>query len=255
MKAIWIIAIAIGLVVWVFSLPPIAQDHAYHLFADTRFLLGLTNFSDVASNLCFMYFGVKGLEVLDRNRGNTFLFVEDAQERIMWRIFFISSILVGMGSAYYHSYPGNGTLVWDRLPMTFAFMSLFSIIIAEYVDSKLGRRMIFPLMFVGASTVFYWYAGVVSEEIEEDLRPYVLVQFLPIILIALMVLTLPGRYNNKGTMLKVIGIYGLAKLVEHLDHELFSLSFGVVSGHSLKHIIASFAVYVLYRDIERRTPL
>ncbi|MBT3812899.1 MAG: hypothetical protein HOE45_04700 [Gammaproteobacteria bacterium] len=34
-------------------------------------------------------------------------------------------ILVAAGSSYYHWNPNNQTLVWDRLPMTICFMSLF----------------------------------------------------------------------------------------------------------------------------------
>lgn len=52
--------------------PPIPQSPAYHLFADTRSLLGIPNCLNVVSNLPFAIVGVLGLmETFSRRSGRT----------------------------------------------------------------------------------------------------------------------------------------------------------------------------------------
>ena len=41
----------------------------------------------------------------------------------------------------------------------------------------------------------------------------------------------------------VIGLYVLAKVLELADHSVFEMTGELVSGHSLKHIVASFAAW------------
>jgi hypothetical protein len=51
---------------------------------------------------------------------------------------FIGILLTRFGSAWYHSAPDNGRLVYDRIPMTLVFMSLSSATVAEFIDRKTG---------------------------------------------------------------------------------------------------------------------
>ncbi len=65
---VWIIvAIALALGGSIFFVYPIAQDPAYHLFADLRSWLGIPNFGNVASNAGFPVVGMVGLFVLYGN--------------------------------------------------------------------------------------------------------------------------------------------------------------------------------------------
>jgi hypothetical protein len=48
----------------------------------------------------------------------------------------------GHGFSYYHLWPGNETLVWDRLPMTLVAMMVFTIIIGEFASLKIGRLLL-----------------------------------------------------------------------------------------------------------------
>ena len=82
--------------------------------------------------------------------------------------FSLAYLLTGFGSAYYHLEPNNPTLVWDRLPMTIGFMSLFALIFAERIDDGLGRKL-FPWLVAGFASVLYWHLA-------DDLRPYLLMQ-------------------------------------------------------------------------------
>ncbi len=129
-------------------MPPIAQPLAYHRFADARTLLGLPNFWNVLSNLPFLLVGLAGLRWLLGHPG--------ASERVLrpaWLLLFAGVALVGLGSAWYHLAPSNGALVWDRLPMTLAFMALFSVVIGEHISLRLGRQALWPLLVAGVASV------------------------------------------------------------------------------------------------------
>ena len=47
--------------------------------------------------------------------------------------------------------------------MTIAFMSIFSIVISEFINEKLGQQILIPALVVGILSVVYWV--VFSEEI------------------------------------------------------------------------------------------
>lgn len=92
-------------------LPPIPQDPHYHEFADQRTLLTIPNFWNVVSNLPFVLVGGAGLRKFRHDPIPAMLF--------------LGILLTGFGSAYYHWYPNDDTLFWDRLPMTLVFMAIF----------------------------------------------------------------------------------------------------------------------------------
>lgn len=102
---------------------PIPQDIAYHNFSDKRAVLALHNVWNVLSNLPFIIVGLVGLA---RYSG---LMV--SASRAGYLVLSVGVILVGFGSSYYHLNPTNETLLWDRLPMTVAFMAFFSLLVGE----------------------------------------------------------------------------------------------------------------------------
>ena len=126
-KLALLVSLAGLMIIGVFLLPPIPQDASYHQFADKNSYCGMSNFWNVLSNLPFLLIGLLGM--WDIVRGRLAILSEF---RVGYLTFFIGVALVGPGSAYYHSTPDNASLLWDRLPMTIAFMALFVIVIAEY---------------------------------------------------------------------------------------------------------------------------
>jgi hypothetical protein len=74
-----------------------------------------------------------------------------------------------------------------------------------------------------------------------DLRPYLLVQFLPVLLIPLIIFLFPSRYMRNSMLLSSFAQYFIAKLLEHFDTEVLSI-IGLTGGHALKHIAAAVAV-------------
>ena len=151
-----------------------------------------------------------------------------------------------MGSAYYHWAPDNHTLVWDRLPMTLAFVGLFTAVVGERIDLEFGRRLLVPLAGFGIGSVLWWAAF-------DDLRPYGSVQFYPILAIPVLMWAFPPRYTGSSAILAALGCYVIGKGLEKSDGTVFA--FGqVVSGHSLKHLMAAAGCWFLYRMITSRRP-
>ena len=72
-------------------------------------------------------------------------------------VFFVSVALVSVGSAYYHWAPSNDRLLWDRLPMSIAFMAFCSAIIADRIDAKAGNVWLLPVLIgLGLVSLVYW---------------------------------------------------------------------------------------------------
>ena len=233
-----IILTSLMAVIGVFFMPPIPQDTAYHGFSDVSRRFGIDNFMNVFSNAGFFLVGVYGLyKLLLRKQLNI---IEEF--RPAYIILFGGVTLVAFGSGYYHLQPNNQSLVWDRLPMTIAFMSLFSIIIAECVSHRAGKILLYPLIIAGVFSVYYWHITELKNA--GDLRPYVLVQFLPMLIIPVILLTFKSDYGQLKGYWWLLLAYVLAKLFEFLDGEIHQLLY-LISGHSLKHLVSALGVYFL----------
>jgi len=168
-------------------------------------------------------------------------------------VFFLGALLTCLGSAYYHAAPDNPRLVWDRLPMTLGFSGLVAASIAERVDLKLGLRSLWPLLLLGVVTVIYWYATERSGT--GNLVPYAAYQAWSILVIVLLLVAWPAsRYTHGGLLAWAAGWYGLAKVFETFDLQVFRLFGGVLSGHTIKHVLASFAVFAIVRQLHARQP-
>lgn len=235
----WVMAAVTVLAVGVaFLLPPIPQDPGYHVFADRVALFGIPNFWNVVSNLPFVVVGILGLRNLPG--------LQPHLPVPAYLLFCMGVILVGAGSSYYHYAPTSDTLVWDRLPMTVAFMALFSIVISDRVSVPLGRWLLWPLVLAGVISVLYW--DWTELQGRGDLRAYGLVQFLPMLLIPLMLVTAKGGGLRASWLWATLMTYALAKLAEHFDAAIYAAT-RLVSGHSLKHLLGAMAVFFALRAL------
>jgi hypothetical protein len=87
-------------------------------------LFGIPNFWNVVSNLPFIAVGLAGLLRVRRDATTLVLFT--------------GLFLTGFGSSYYHLNPNDGTLFWDRLPMTLCFAAILAAVVEERVDARAG---------------------------------------------------------------------------------------------------------------------
>ena len=206
---------------------PISQDLSYHNLSDSTPHLGVPNFWNVLSNVPFFFVGMWGI-------GNLKIL---ANTRLQYFVFFSGIALVSLGSGYYHFAPNSATLIWDRLPMTIAFMAIFSIVISEYISYQLGRKMLFTLVLAGVGSVVYWYFF-------DDLRWYGMIQFFPLFAIPVILLSYKADYTlAQGYWYLILG-YVVAKVFETFDAQIHE-ALGFVSGHSLKHLAAAGGLYAL----------
>ncbi len=251
-RFIVLVSITILVIVIVLFLEPFAQDQDYHNFADQRRVTSINNFNDVVSNIGFILFGLYGLSILVNYKSR--LSSIEVNEMYFWIFFFCGSVLTGVGSAYYHLQPNNETLFWDRLPMTLLFMSIFSFIIYQRIDKRVGLALLPILIILGVISVVYWNY---SESINAgDLRFYVLVQFLPMLLLPIILYIFPEKniilHNSNRYFYCAAAFYLLAKISEHFDQGIFTLVGQQISGHTLKHIFAAVAVYVIILYLLKR---
>lgn len=216
---------------------PIPQDKGYHLFADVRTCLGIRNFGNVASNLAFLLVGAGGWLWCHKHL--------HTGARHAWMTFFMGVALVFAGSGYYHATPNDDTLVWDRLPMTLAFMGLFAALLSEHLGTQYECGLLIPALFIGVASVFWWRHT-------DDLRIYIWVQLAPLLAIPFVLAMFPGRFTHRWYMLFGLGFYGLAKIAEFYDKETYALTSLFVSGHSVKHLLAAMAPLCLLLMLRRR---
>jgi hypothetical protein len=232
-KLIVLYAIIASACALLFASDPIAQNQEFHCFSDRRTILFIPNCLNVLSNIPFLFVGAIAIIYLRKKREEKNV----CPLYLNYVAFFVGICLTGIGSAYYHLDPCNKTLIWDRMPMTIAFMAFFSIIIGNHISIKTGRLLLIPLLIIGISSVLYWKIS--EDRGAGDLRPYVLVQFLPMILIPIILLLFKNDVPRRYTFLVIIA-YALAKVLEATDGGIFEYGH-IISGHSLKHIIAAAA--------------
>ena len=219
---------------------PIAQWAVYHDFADARAWLGIPNAENVLSNLPFALIGAWGWRV---HAGSA------NPRRLAWCGFGIALIGTAFGSALYHWAPGNGALVFDRLPIAWACALLTCALLAERVDARWASvPALSAASAVAAASVAYWWLG--ERHGAGDLRPYLFVQFLPMLLVPLALWLAPRALDTQSLRASdwwgVLGLYAAAKLMELADHGVLE-ALGFTSGHTLKHLLAAAAALWLLR--------
>jgi hypothetical protein len=228
-KTLILVLITVAGVAAMFLIDPIAQDPAYHRFTDTREYFGIPNFWNVVSNLPFLVAGTLGL--LQSRR------LASPDLATHYLAFCVAVALVACGSAWYHLAPDNARLVFDRMPMTIAFMTLLAAVIADRVNWVAGRALLWPLIVTGIASIAWWIRTEAAGQ--GDLRPYALVQFLPMLLLPLMLLLWKGKGISARWLWMALGAYAAAKLAEYGDF------------HAVKHLLAALAAWWIIRAFQR----
>jgi hypothetical protein len=206
-----------------FLIKPIAQNSNYHLFADQKTILSVKHFCNVLSNIPFFVFGLLGMFFIIKKYNVINLSLNSF-------IFYLGIFLTSIGSMYYHHQPCSQTLVWDRLP-----------IIGDYICIITGKRMLFPLLLLGIISIIYWQ--MTKSKGHEDLRFYALIQFLPIVLITVILLLYKSSNQFTKTYWLILVVYIIAKVCEASDELIFA-HVHFISGHTLKHLIAALAPFI-----------
>ena len=216
--------------------PFVAQHAHYHAFADQRAAWGLPHAMDVLSNLPFAIAGVWGLLTLQRSAGVPDAQPQLAMHRPLSALFFVGLIITSMCSSFYHWQPDAAGLAIDRMGMVVAFAGLLGLAGADRVSTRAGTWIAFAVMALGPLAVVSWMNT-------GNLLAWAILQGGGMVLILLLAFCKPVAGAWGIPLGAVIAAYALAKGFELGDHAVFEWTQGLVSGHSLKHMVAALAAW------------
>ncbi len=225
---------------------PIAQLAHYHEFADHSRLLDLPHAADVLSNLGFALVALWGMVRLWPQRTHPALHAG----RYGYGLFLLALLLTALGSSYYHLAPDNARLFWDRLPIAWASAGLLAAVRAETRPGSNARIDSLLLMAFATFGVAWW--SITEHYGAGDLRPYLLLQGLVLVLIPVWQAAYRAPSADRWAFGTALLLYVAAKLAEMHDAGLQS-ALGLISGHTLKHLLASAAAGILVARLVRRT--
>jgi hypothetical protein len=224
---------------------PIHQFVDYHEFADGRALPGVPNAGDVLSNIGFALAGLWGFWALrDQHRHSL-----PESSWPGYRLFLAAVVLTALGSGFYHLAPDNGRLLWDRLPIALACAGLLAGAHAETHESPQPRWVPALLAAIAVLSVLWW--SITEHFGADDLRPYVLLQGAPLVLIPLWQAIHGSPRADRLAFGAAILLYVLAKVAELNDRAIFD-ALGFASGHTIKHLLAAAASFVLTANLVRQ---
>jgi hypothetical protein len=214
-----------------------AQPEDYHRFADTRGWLGIPNFLNVVSNLAFVLAGAAALWDL---RGGA---LSGRPAGWVWRVFFAGMVLTGAGSAWYHWTPDHAGLFWDRLGMTIAFAGFTGAVCAERFGAAPGARVFWLALAATTGSALWWRAGFGAGE---NVAPYLVAMYGGAIITLYLVLAFPSRLPGEHHAFVPLALFSVAMLFDAwLDRPLLEAG-GVLSGHTLKHLLGALAAAWLW---------
>lgn len=226
----------------------IVQPADYHDFADHAQLFGIPYAADVLSNLGFALVGLWGWWRLAGRWHHPQLQAGAAG----YRLFLVALVLTALGSGYYHLAPDDFRLAWDRLPIALACAGLIAGVRAETVARFDARGEAAFLAVFGVLSVAWWYFT--NTDGGGDLRPYLLLQLLPIVLIPLWQWLYGSDRHDRLYLGAALAVYVVAKAAELNDHAFLAAS-GFLSGHTLKHLLATLAAWLIVcRLVQRARP-
>ncbi|MCA1400566.1 hypothetical protein [Bradyrhizobium sp. BRP56] len=223
----------------------IAQPASYNDFADHSAIFGIPHAADVLSNAGFALVAIWGWLALRPHRNSDRL-------RAGWpgyRLFLIGLFLTAFGSAFFHLAPGNGRLTWDMLPIALAGAGLLVGVRGDTQPRSKTNIEAIVLGLFAVGSVAWWAA---TDRLGAgDLRPYLLLQVLPLILIPLWQSVYRAPRADRIAFAAAMALYVAAKVAEVLDHEIAD-TLGFVSGHTLKHLLATGATAAIVWGLTRR---
>lgn len=224
--------------------PPVLQPAHFHAFADQRALWGVPHALDVLSNLPFALAGGAGLWLL---RAGGALPIAPTQ-RACARLFFAGLVLTASCSGWYHLQPADLGLAIDRAGMSVAFAGLLGLLVATKVSERSGGLLALGVLLVAPATIAVCLRT-------GNVLPWALVQGGGLLLILAFGFraTRPSALDVRWA--GVLVAYAVAKLFEAGDHAVFDASAQLLSGHTLKHVVAALAAWPVLAAVGALRPV
>lgn len=210
--------------------PAVPQPQDFHAFADQRAWGPLPHALDVLSNLGFAWAAVTGARLLLDRRSQALA----PALRWLAALFFTGLACSAIGSSVYHWAPHDATLAGDRLGMSMAFAGMLGLALQSRIADRVAVRAAVAMLVVAVASVLVWLHG-------GNLLPWALVQGGGMLAVLGLACVAPRHGALALRLGMVIAWYGAAKLLEWGDAAVFEATGGLVSGHSLKHVVAAAA--------------
>lgn len=230
--ALWLMAAVLGPVLLTIPSHGLDALHPHgHPFVDARMFWGIPNFMDVLSNAPLLVAGLLGVGVLQTRRGTQTL----PTVQLAMAVFFVGLMLTGLGSAWYHWAPDAQGLVLDRLGMAVTFAGALTLAVSERVSvaaASVTLRMSLMVALLSA----------VMPLSHDNVWPWAVVQFGGMALMGWLSMQKPVAGAMGVRIGVLLALYAVAKLFELGDQAIFHATGELVSGHTLKHLVAALAV-------------
>ena len=244
----WLIGASVVLLVAGLVAPDMTGPGAGSVtLSDVRTIVGLPNAMDVLTSLPSLLLGLlglSGLHCLERSHEHGRHAPGQAHDELpgsaldcAW-LFFAGLVLVAAGSAFYHLQPDDMLrLAGDRAAMAVALAAWFGRAGSAPAAQGAGGRPACVALAAGLLAVAVFHET-------GNVTPWAVVQFGGMALVLWMASMRAVSGGNRPMQLKLVWIiaaYALAKVLEMADGAVYELTLHLVSGHSLKHVVAALA--------------
>lgn len=230
MLASMTLAVTMGLMAW----GPIVMTASAHLYADKRVWLGVAGGVNVWVNAATFVAGAWGWQA---TRNSDW----PLQLRTPWQLFHACAMVSAGAAALYHARPHDSLFVFTHVATASGFMMLTLGLLAERVHSRFGSLPICFAVLCGISLTGGAMLLAQAQGGQLDMRPLLLLEIIPVLVIPAGALSLPGRSTRVFDWVVVLTFYALAKLFETGDALVLEAS-GWISGHTLMHLALTAAV-------------
>jgi hypothetical protein len=235
-----IVTAVVGITMNFFISPlPLAIDYAE--CADTRIFFGVPSFLNIFSCIFLMIFGLNGLWAV-----KNFFFNQPSSNTHILALYafaFMCSIFLGGSSMYYHLDTVTN-IMWEMYATSITFLSILCIAVSERGGKRLGYSLFFPLLLIIWLSASYWEETNLLGNV--DFRYFTFTEFLPLLLLIIAVFLFPNKVDNTSWYF-MIGTLIFSIICEFSDYKVYSITKHIVSGHTLKHLFCSLAIYYLYQ--------
>jgi hypothetical protein len=242
MLASMTVALAMGLLAW----GPVELTAQAHRYADDRAWLGVAGAANVWVNAVMFAAGAWGWHATRNSRWPRHL-------RTPWQLFQLCAMVSAVASALYHARPQDALYVLTHVATASAFVMLTFGLLAERAHSRFGSFVVCLVVLLGTALTGSAILFAQARGAGLDMRPLLLLEIIPVLVIPAGALSLPGRFTGVFDWVVVLTLYALAKLLESGDAFILETS-GWVSGHTLMHLALSSAVgWTAYCAVLART--